>query len=403
MDAEQIRELRPQLREYLRRFADCIDRKDTRGHLSVYVEGQLSDLPAKSVEPIVVQAGVAVRTLQEFLSQHRRNENRVRQRLQHIVAREHAGPHAIGVIDETSDVKKGEKTPGVQRQWCGTLGKKENCIVTVHLAYATGDFHGLLDGELFLPEGWAADRLRCRAAGIPDDVEDRPKWQIALGQYDRAVASGFVFEWLTCDEGYGGKTPFLRELDRRGPWFVAEIPQSITGWIDDPCVVPWMRQAGGGRPCHVPWRIAGEPAHRVEELLANHPRLRDPPWKPYYVKDGQKGPVVWEVKHVHLFRPGEDGLPEFRWHLVIARNPLDHTEVKYFLSNAPFDTPLETLLVVAFSRWRVERCFEDHKGEMGLDQGEGRRWRGLQRHLILSCLSYLFLARVRQRLGKTNT
>src|SRR5947209_15717665 len=113
MDAEQIRQLRPELRVYLDRFADCIARKDTRGHLSKYVEGQLSDLRAKSVEPIAVHAGVAVRTLQEFLSQHRWNENLVRQRLQQMVLREHSGPHSMGIIDETSDVKKGHKTPGV--------------------------------------------------------------------------------------------------------------------------------------------------------------------------------------------------------------------------------------------------------------------------------------------------
>ena len=158
MDAEQIRQLRPALREYLREFADCIGRKDTRAHLSVYVEGQLSDLPAKSVEPIAVQAGVAVRTLQEFLSQHRWNEDWVRRRLHELVLRDHVGPHAIGIIDETSDVKKGHKTPGVQRQWCGTVGKQENCMVTVHLAYAVGDFHCLLDGELYLPESWSNDR-----------------------------------------------------------------------------------------------------------------------------------------------------------------------------------------------------------------------------------------------------
>jgi SRSO17 transposase len=275
--------------------------------------------------------------------------------------------------------------------------------VTVHLGYATGDFHCLLDGELFVPESWADDRERCREAGIPDYVEYRSKWQIALGQYDRAVANGFVFEWLTFDEGYGGKTPFLRELDRRGQWFVAEIPKTITGWIDEPRVVHCSPSAAGGRPRNTSWRVADEPPRSVEKLLANHPLLCEQAWKPYYVKDGEKGPVVWEAKHVHLIRPGKDGLPEFRWHLVIVRNPFDHTEIKYFLSNAPDDTRVEALLLVAFSRWRVERCFEDYKGELGLDQWEGRRWLGLQRHLILSCVSYLFLARVKQRLGGKTT
>src|SRR6185437_6901173 len=103
-------------------------------------------------------------------------------------------PHTIGLIDETSDPKKGDKTPGVQKQWCGRLGKTENCMVTVHLGLARGDFHSLLDGELFLPESWAADRDRCREAGIPDTMVYRPKWKIALELFDRAVGNGIRFE-----------------------------------------------------------------------------------------------------------------------------------------------------------------------------------------------------------------
>ena len=107
-------------------------------------------------------------------------------------------------------MKKGDKTPGVQRQWCGKVGKKENCLVTVHLGYATGDFHCLVDGDLFLPESWSEDRGRCRAAGIPNEVVYRPKWQIALELFDRARGNGLTFDWLTFDEGYGSKPLFCR-------------------------------------------------------------------------------------------------------------------------------------------------------------------------------------------------
>jgi len=170
MDAEQIRRLKPMLTRYLKQFDDCFTQRQTRAHFSTCVQGQLSDLGEKSCEPIAVAAGIPPRNLQEFLSTYKWEEDRTRNRLQEILIREHSGPNSIGVIDETSDVKRGDKTPGVQRQWCGTVGKTEHCIVTVHLGYATGDFHCLLDGDLFLPEAWSADRARCRAAGIPDDV-----------------------------------------------------------------------------------------------------------------------------------------------------------------------------------------------------------------------------------------
>jgi hypothetical protein len=136
----------------------------------------------------------------------------------------------------------------------------------------------------------------------------------------------------------------------------------------------------------------------VDEML-DDPRLRDQAWRRYRVKDGHKGPMVWEVKHLRFYPVGEDGLPGEPLHLVVARDVLNPDELKFFVSNAPEGTPVQTMLLVAFSRWRVERCFEDQKGEIGLDQYEGRRYRGLKRHLILSCVSYLFLTRARQEFG----
>jgi SRSO17 transposase len=399
MDADQIRRLKPELTRYFHEFDDCFARRDTRAHFPVYVEGQLSELPGKSCEPMALAAGVAPRTLQEFLSQHRWDEDRVRKRLHEIVVRDHAGPHAIGLVDETSDVKQGDKTPGVQRQWCGCAGKQENGIVTVHLGYATGDFHCLIDGELFLPESWSEDRPRCRAAGIPDEMVYRSKWKIALELYDRAVAHGVRFDWLTFDEGYGGKPLFLQGLEGRDQRFVAEVPVTFSCWSERPSITERPYRRGRGRGRKTPRLRAGGPSPcGVKELVERWPALRDQDWTRYYVKDGEKGPLVWDVKHARVTMKNDDGLPGIELHLVVARNALDHGEVKFFVSNAPPETSAGTLLLVAFSRWRVERCFRDQKQEIGLDQWEGRRYVGLKRHLILSCVSSLFLARCRERL-----
>lgn len=303
----------------------------------------------------------------------------------------------MGIIDETSFVKKGDKTPGVQRQWCGTVGKKENCTVTVHLGYASGDFHCLLDGELFLPESWADDRERCREAGIPETMIYRPKWEIALELYDRARTNGVEFAWLTFDEGYGGKPEFLRNFSRRQQRFVGEVPRSFTGWLEAPRVVtrPYHRHRRG-RGRSVPRLASGSRrAQRVDAML-KAPALRDQLWQRYRVKDGTKGPMLWECKHVLFYPKDENGLPGQPLHLIVARNVLDPDEVKFFVSNAPPETALDTMLLVAFSRWRIERCFEDQKGEVGLDHYEGRRYLGLKRHLIISAVSYLFLARMRE-------
>lgn len=400
MDVVQIRALKPRLDAYLACFEDCFSRCDTREHLAVYVNGQLSDLAQKSVEPMALAAGIPPRTLQEFLARYKWDENVLRQRLHHLIAREHACPHSIGLIDETSDTKKGVKTPGVQRQHCGAVGKQDNCIVTVHLGYAADDFHTLLDGELFLPESWSEDRERCREAGIPDTMFYRPKTEIALELHERAVKNGIHFEWLTFDEWYGVKPAFLQALDARDQKFVGEVHKDFVAWTKPPRLTERpFRRGKRGRSRRTPRLVAGSPKPMtVGDMLRYYPSLRDAEWMRYRIKDGEKGPMVWEAKSIPIYPKNEDGLPQRTYRLVVARNVLAPDEVKYFVSNAPLETPLPTLLLVAFSRWRVERCFEDEKGELGLDHYEGRKYQGLKRHTILTAVSHLFLAKVHQEL-----
>jgi SRSO17 transposase len=395
MDTKTILKLKPELTRFLHQFDGYFGRVTTRRYLGLYVEGQLSPLPRKSLEPIADAFGVPPRNLQEFLGLFRWDEQGVRDELQQYVARRHPHPQSVGVIDETSFVKKGRKTACVQRQHCGAVGKTENCVVSVHLGYATPEFYSLIDGELYLPEKtWHHDRQRCREAGIPDDVVYRPKWQIALGQYRRAVANGVRFAWLIFDEGYGGKGPFLRGLEGLGQNYVAEVPTSFPVWTRRPSVLyrATARDRKQGRPRRYPRvKVKNNPRVEVRNVLAYSPRMRTVPWQNYYVKDGSKGPMVWQAKRLMVYLPDEQGLPTRPYHLLVARNALDHEEVKYFLSNAPESTPVETLLRVAFTRWVIERAFEDSKTELGLDHFEVRKFVSIQRHLILSCLSHIFL------------
>jgi SRSO17 transposase len=320
----------------------------------------------------------------------------MKSKLQRLVATERAGPHGVGIIDETGCPKKGEKTPGVQRQWCGATGKKDNCVVTVHLAYAQDDFHCLLDSELFLPESWSNDRPRCRAADIPDDMIHRPKTDIALELYDRARSNGIAFEWLTFDEGYGKSVGFLAALRDRGQQFVAEVPVTFRGWVRPPRVAA-RRRSRVGRPRTKTRVVAGSrPFLAVREHLESTPELRDQAWRRFRVKEGEKGPMVWEVKHVWFYPNGTDDVPLAPLHLIVARGVLEPDKIKFFVADAPHDTPLTVLLHVAFSRWRVERAFEDQKTELGFDHFEGRSYIGLMRHQTITALTHLFLSRVHQ-------
>lgn len=396
MDADTILRIRPMLTAYLHEYDGCMGRITNRSHLETYVSGQLGDLDRKSVEPIADAAGVPPRTLQEFLSLLKWDDQAARDQVQRRVARRHGHPHSIGVIDETSFHKQGKKTACVQRQHCGSRGKLENCVVSVHLGYVAGDFHTLLDGELYLPEKtWHEDRARCREAGIPDDVVYCPKWKIALGQMERALGNGVRFSWLTFDEGYGGKPPFLRAVDGLGQNYVAEIPASFVGWTRPPEVLyrEHAQNQGTGRRRKLPrLKVRNTPAAEVREILKHSPILRKVPWERFRVKDGSKGPMVWEAKRIPFWIKDENGLPSRPHHLIVTRNVLKPDEVKYFLSNAPETTPLEVQLLVAFSRWHIERLFEDSKTELGMDHFEVRKYRAIVRHLILTCISHLFLA-----------
>jgi len=397
MDAKQIQQLRPMLNKFLRQFDDCFGRREPVEHLKTYVLGQLSALPRKSLEPMADAAGLEPRTLQQFLSLHQWDELRLRDLIQQRIARQQGCGLTIGVFDETAHIKKGDKTPGVHRQWCGRLGKVENCVVTVHLAYVAGDFHCLIDGELFLPEAWAADRQRCRKAGIPDTVVHRPKWQIALEERDRAAANGVRLDWISFDENYPMNPEFLFALDDRGQNYVGEVKRNYMGWLTPPELLYKRHHQARGRSGSFPRvKKKSSPPISLENMLKHSPQLRKLPWEKFYIKDTHKGPMVWEAKTAPIYLR-RNGLPTRPHWLVVVRNVEHPAELKFFLANAPAGTPLEVLLHVAFCRAHVERCFEDEKSELGLSHFELRNYRGLCRHLTITALTHLFLAEVHQK------
>lgn len=368
MNAKELLKLKPKLEGFLSRFDDCFSYTPSRKHLLTYVHGQLGPLERKSVEPIALDAGVPPRSLQEFLSIHRWREDAVAKRIREIVRLEHSSRGAIGIIDETGFPKKGKKTPGVQHQYCGQTGKTDNCIVMVDLGYVAEDFHCLVDCDLYVPESWIKDEERRREARIPEELKFRTKGQIALDLIRRTMADGVPLEWITADELYGRDKNFRNGLDSMGLLYVVEIPCSLMGWTK------WLAKNE-------------ESARRVDELW---PR-GGPSWELYRVKDTGKGPEVWDCRVSRFITQECDAKAKECW-LLVAQNVLSG-EVKYFLSNAPEDIKPEVILKVAFTRWRIERIFEDGKGEVGMGHFEVRNYLSLKRHMIITMLSFLFLAR----------
>ena len=394
MSTEGIKGLRRELYRFCRKFDGCIKDPRTRKHLRTYVNGQLSNLPRKNIEQVALEAGTAVRTLQEFLSIHRWDHEAGATRLREIVQKKHGDPNGIGVIDETSHTKKGEKTAGVKRQWCGSMGKVDNCVVSVHLGFVSGDFHTFLGGDLFLPEGsWSQDRQRREEAGIPEEVVYRPKWRIALDLLKRTLSEGVEMKWVTADEAYGRAMELRDEVEEMGLLYGVEIPSNLVGWTKPPKIDPVGTVLESGYPSRVR-RLApdAKEARPVSELWERG----GPAWERWRIKETEKGPSVWEVRETDFY-PTLGDYPGERLRLVIAREVLTG-EVKYFLTNAPREVSLGEVSHVAFSRWHIERVFEDGKGEIGLDHFEVRNYKSLIRHLILSMISFYFLADQTERL-----
>jgi SRSO17 transposase len=384
---EELDGLGSALDDFLEPFLYCCGYTQTFGHLHTYCRGLLSDLKRKSVEPIALASGCAVRTLQEFLRDHQWQHTQVRDQLQRHVGAALAGlPDDdlgdVGLIDETSALKSGTKTPGVQRQYLGCVGKIDNGIVTVHLGVCKGRYKTLIDAELFLPEDWANDRNRRQAAGIPDDMRYRPKWQIALEEVDRARTNQVPLDWLTFDEGYGMIPEFACGLDDRKQPFVGEVPKSLS------CLAV---NGSGQRP---DTQMKGR---RTDEVVRQSPVFLKQSRVKVKLSRQTVATRVWEVKAAQVWQRQDKEWSKRTYWLIWARNSATGEE-KYFLSNAPANAKLQTLVQVAFRRWNVEHTFRVSKSELGFTHYEGRTYTGLMRHQTLCLLMLTFVAGHTERL-----
>ena len=369
MTEQEIADLGPAFAKYLKLFRDSLGQDRTAKHFDTYCRGLLSDIPRKSVEPIALAAGTAVRTLQEFLVtavwKHASARDTFQQHLQTVIVDlPHDPLGTIGVIDETSCRKWGDQTPGVQRQYLGCVGKVDSGIVTVHIGVAKGQFQALLDADLFLPKSWSDDRPRCRAAGIPDNIRHRTKWRLAMDQLLRLTGNGVSFDWLVFDEGYGAAVPFLRLLNVVNQRFVAEVPVNFS-----------VRDKAGGSSQRADARLTAADARGGKRHRIAHRTVRASFWRATSVR-------VWVAD---------------REHTLVAAVDEATGEVKYFLTNAT-TVLLSRVLAVAFRRWTVEHAFRLGKQEAGLLDYEGRDYTGLLRHLTLALLVLGFVACHTQRL-----
>ena len=390
-----------ELWEFQSTFHDCFTRSEPRVHFFDYMVGQFSKLERKSIEPMALRVeGGTIRGLQRFISDVRWDEEQMLWNDHQLVAEAMGDPEGVLMFDETGFVKKGKDSVGVARQYCGTLGKVENCQVGVFAGYASRHGYALVDKRLFLPEVWlteayAARRAKCQ---VPPEVTFQSKPQLAATMLQAIVRGGLLpFKYVVADCLYGQSPDFLDAVDACvGVTTFVAIPADTRCWLQCP------------RTAEQPYRYKGEerskrvvvaPSNAPSSVAAEAASLPASCWYRRKVSEGTKGPIVYEFarQRVTLCK---DGLPERTVWLVIKRTLGDEPTYAYSISNAPASTPLRTFVWLSGLRWAVEQCFEEGKTELGMAHYEVRKYPGWHHHMLTTMLAHFFLWHLKLLLGK---
>jgi SRSO17 transposase len=390
--------------DYVGRLGDTLGHADRRGPLRAYTTGLLPPGERKSVEPMAARVdparvGAAHQSLHHFVAKAAWDDAALlaAARAYALPALLEQGPVRAWIVDDTGLPKKGKLSVGVARQYCGQLGKRDNCQVAVTLSVATEQASLPIAYRLYLPEAWAGDPARRAMAGVPEEVEFRTKPAIALDQIGQALADGVPPGVVVTDAGYGNDTDFRDGVTAQGLPYVAGIQGTTSLWPPGAGPLPAKPRSGRGRP---PKRLRRDPEHQplaAETLAAGLPAGA---WKVVTWREGTAGSLTSRFAAARV-RPahGDTTRSEPRaeeWFL--AEWPEGESEpTKYWLSTLPEAATLEELVATAKLRWRVERDFEELKQELGLGHFEGRGWRGFHHHASLCIAAYGFLVAERCR------
>lgn len=381
VSAATVSSCRRRLSGFLRRYLPRFYRVEQHELARVVLEGKLSTLQRKTSEPIAVQAGRPRKPVQHFVGAGGWEDEGVMAELRQHVAATLADRDAVLVLDPSAFPKSGADSCGVSRQWCGRLGKVENCQVGVFLAYVSAAGQALVDRRLYLPREWADDAERREQAHVPEAVVFQENWRIGLDLLDRSGPS-LPFGWVAGDDEFGRCAAFRAELRGRRLRYVLDVPCNTR--IRDLGEAP---AAGRRRP---PWR-------RVDEWAQAQPRRQ---WRKVRLGDGSQGPkVVWAAE-AWVQAKDEDGAIGPRERLVVLRTVDRESRTWYTLANAPPDVPLAQLAAVHGRRHGAEELFGAGKGEVGLGHYEVRSWVGWHHHMTLSLLALWFLETEGMRLGE---
>lgn len=369
------------LDDFLEPFAELLNHEKQQENIVTYLSGLLSNVKRKNVESIAYEHDQIRQVLQHFIGQAEWDDSLLRAELARHVGRELGEDDGVLVFDPSSFAKKGTASVGVDRQWCGRLGKVDNCQVGIYLAYVARREHALVDMRLYLPEEWAKDKKRRKKAGVPKEVRFATRHALALQMLDEHAAA-LPHCWITGDDEMGRPSEFRRALRERQEQYLLMVPSNTkVRELDSPLPAYSGR---GRRP--------QQKFQRVDRWAAALPASA---WTECDVRDGTKGPLAVEVARCRVLAHTQRGRPDEEETLLVFRARQNDGTWKhdYAMSNAPAETAPSEFARVFKSEHRIEECFQRDKSEAGLGDYEVRNWRGWHHHQTLSLLAIWFITR----------
>jgi SRSO17 transposase len=388
-----IERVLPRLEKFMQPFLEHMVRREQEEHAHTFVQGLLSDLEHKNAESIAYRFGLDRMPLQWFLGTSDWDYRSLRDELVRQVGQQLGEENGVIVFDPSSFPKSGRESVGVARQWCGRLGKVENCQVAIYLGYVSSKEHALVDTRLFLPKEWTQDKARREKAGVPKEVRYRTRHQLCLEMLAQDGGQ-LPHAWIAGDDEMGRPYWFRRRLDTLDEQYLLAVPCNMQ--IRDLEVEP-PAYSGSGRPPKRPWT-------RVDKWTATSSKRG---WTQVDVRDGAKGPLVVEIvkrRVVARTDKRQEGHEEVL--VVIRYRDRDNRRIlqtDYYLSNASPDTELTEFARVAKAEHRIEECIQRAKSEAGLADYEVRNWKGWHHHQILSLIATWFLVSEARRGKKMDT
>jgi len=398
---KDVKGMAEELVKFHQQFQDCFRRigQDRLG--LTYLSGLMSNLPAKSAEPIALEflGEDDVRSLQRFMKTYLWDHETMKLKHQVLLSPLIADPEGMINVDSSEFLKKGKESVGVSRQYCGAIGKVENCQSGVFVGYSSEKGYGLLTARLYLPEIWFSPEYaqRRKENWVPEELTFQTKIEIALELIHEVTRTNlFPARWIGCDTTFGSDAHFLKSLPE-GVYYFADVRSNAQVFLKKPKVrLPVY--SGRGRKPKRPRLSSHQPQPITVAAIARSGQCH---WESVILAEGAKGPIIAKVTRLRVY-PARNGLPQEDSVWLFIRSTPDG-KTKFSFSNAPIDMPLSEMCKASVMRWPIEQCFEEGKGQVGMDHYEHRSWPAWHRHMIYVFLGLHFMLRLRKQFKKNSS